>query len=475
MKKKRNLRWKLNGNRGDRPESSAGWRREFHMIWLLAVPTVIEQFLMTVVQYADTAMVGQLGAEASAAVGVTSTMMWLTNAPLNAIGIAVLAVIARHYGAGRKDLARNAAEQAVLLVGIAGVLEGILMTGLSPLIPVWLGADPSIQRNAFLYYCIVSIPMVFRASIIILGAAIRALKDTRGPMLVNVMMNILNLVLNFLLIYPFRTVKLAGISLILPGAGLGVAGAALATAISYAAGGIMMFVLFYRKKDFSICFRKIRYHRSVMRNCVGIAIPVAMERICVCLGHVVFTGQVTGFGTIALAAHSIALTAEQAFYIPGYGMQAAVSTLIGNALGERNEAKLKHISRISIAIAVAVMAVTGAALFWKAEFMMRLFTQDKAVIAAGEQVLRMVAVSEPIYGAVIILEGIYNGAGYTKTPLWISLFSMWGIRICGTWICLRLFGGGLKTAWLCMIADNVSRCILSVFVYFRGKWKQMEH
>lgn len=454
--------------------SGSGWRREFRMIGMLAVPTVIEQFLMTVVQYADTAMVGRLGAEASAAVGVTSSMMWLTNAPLNAVGIGVLAVIARHYGAGRRDLAKAAAGQALLLTVFVGLLEGILMTGLSPFIPVWLGADVTIQRDAFLYYCIVSIPMVFRAGIVILGAAIRALKDTRGPMVVNIMMNGLNLVLNFLLIYPARRVRLPGAHTVwIWGAGLGVAGAALATACAYTVGGILMFTLFYRKKDFSIRVREIHLDRSIMGSCVGIAVPVAMERICVCFGHVVFTGLVTGLGTIALAAHSIALTAEQAFYIPGYGMQAAVSTLIGNALGERNEEKVKQISGLSILIAVVVMAVTGAALFFHADFMMGLFTRDQKVIAAGAQVLRMVAVSEPIYGAVVIFEGIYNGAGYTRAPLGISLLAMWGIRICGTWICLRLFGGGLITAWICMIADNVTRCVLSAIVYIFGKWKRL--
>lgn len=454
--------------------SGSDWRREFRMIWMLAVPTVIEQLLMTVVQYADTAMVGRLGAEASAAVGVTSSMMWLTNAPLGAVGIGVLAVIARHYGAGRRDLAGAAAGQALLLTVIVGVLEGILMTGLSPFIPVWLGADKAIQREAFLYYCIVSIPMVFRAGIVILGAAVRALKDTRGPMIVNMMMNGLNLVLNFLLIYPSRSVRLPGeYSIWVWGAGLGVAGAALATACAYTVGGILMLVLFCRKKEFPIRFRAIRFDRRIMGSCVGIAVPVAMERICVCFGHVVFTGLVTGLGTIALAAHAIALTAEQAFYIPGYGMQAAVSTLIGNALGEQNEEKVKQISLLSILIAIAVMTITGAALFFHADFMMGLFTQDQEVIAAGAQVLCMVAVSEPIYGAVVIFEGIYNGAGYTRTPLGISLISMWGVRICGTWFCLQLFGGGLITAWTCMIADNVIRCLLSTVVYFRGKWKRL--
>lgn len=455
--------------------SGANWRREFRVIWMLAVPTVIEQLLMTVVQYADTAMVGRLGAEASAAVGVTSSMMWLTNSMLGAAGIGVLAVIARHYGAGRRELARAAAGQAFLLAIVVGMLEGLLMTGLSPFIPVWLGADKAIQKDAFLYYCIVSAPMVFRAGIVILGAAVRALKDTRGPMMVNIIMNGWNLVLNFLLIYPSRTIHLLGMeTLALPvwGAGLGIVGAALATACAYVVGGLMMLSLFCRKKEFHIRFQEIRLDWGIMGSCAAIAVPVALERLCVCLGHVVFTGLVAGLGTIALAAHSIALTAEQAFYIPGYGMQAAVSTLIGNALGEGNEEKVKQVSGLSILIAIVVMTVTGTALFLNAEFMMKLFTRDQGVIAAGSQVLRMVAVSEPVYGAVVIFEGIYNGAGYTKTPLAISLFSMWGVRICGTFMCLRLFGGGLVIAWICMIADNVSRCIFSALVFFRGKWKR---
>ncbi|MDL2249240.1 hypothetical protein LJC51_01150 [Lachnospiraceae bacterium OttesenSCG-928-J05] len=153
--------------------------RELKILWALALPTVIEQLLMTVVQYVDTAMVGRLGAQASAAVGVTSTMVWLSNAPLYAMGVGVLANIARASGQNDEIRVKKSAAQGALLVVLIGVLEGVLMCGISPILPKLLGAEERIREEASLYYLIISIPMLFRAAVIILGAGLRAVKEVK--------------------------------------------------------------------------------------------------------------------------------------------------------------------------------------------------------------------------------------------------------------------------------------------------------
>ena len=171
-----------------------------------------------------------------------------------------------------------------------------------------------------------------------------------------------------------------------------------------------------------------------MGDCVRIGAPVALSRVGACLGQVVFSSQVTRLGTTALAAHSLALTAEQAFYIPGYGMQAAAATLCGNALGARDGKRLRDVARTSVLLAAGVMAVTGSILFLFPGFMMSLFTPDEQVIELGQSVLRIVAVSEPVFGASIILEGVFDGIGDTRTPLVISIATMWGVRILATYL-----------------------------------------
>ena len=331
-----------------------------HLSW----PAILEQVLQTIVQMADSAMVGRISAQASAAVGVTTTAMWLLNGIFFAAAVGVLAYVARSVGAKEMEQARVGSMQAMILTVILGIIVGVIALSISGVLPVWMDADPEIRADASLYFFIICTPMIFRASIIIFGSVIRASGDTRTPMLINALMNLINVVLNFFLIYSTNTYSIFGISLTMPGAGLGIAGAAIATAISYVVGGILMFIVFYfGKKGVSPRGMKFRLDWGIMRQCITVSIPNALERMTTCLGQMVFTSMVAGLGTIPLAAHSIAITAEQAFYIPGYGFQTAANMLAGQTLGEKDEKKLDSISLTITLFAVGIMTITAFCLY----------------------------------------------------------------------------------------------------------------
>ena len=440
------------------------------LIAALAWPTMVEQALGVVVQYVDTAMVGRMGAHASACVGLTASTTWLVNSPLWALATGVLACTARYVGARDDEMTRRTATQAVLLALISGLVIGAVTLAVSPFLPAWLGAEEALRRDGSLYFAIVCAPMLFRAAQVIFSAAIRATGDTRTPMFINLGMNLVNIVLNALFIFETRPISILGLRLTVPGLGWGVIGAAVATAISYVFGGAAMTAVFWRNRYVSPRGRRIRFDREAMLPCVKIGIPVVGTRVATTLGHVVFTSLVTSLGTVALASHTIAITAEEAFYIPGYGMQAAASTLAGQSLGEGNLKKLRRVSMMIMLATMLMMTVTGAVLFAVPGAMMGLFTQDAAVIAGGIPLLRIVAVSEPIYGMAIILEGTFNGVGDTKAPFVISLGCMWGIRILFTCLCVKVFHLGLVPVWLCMVADNVTRGVLLAVRYARGRW-----
>jgi len=441
-------------------------------ILLLAWPAMVEQFLQTIVQYADTAMVGQLGVQATASVGLTSTVTWLTNSPMWAMGTGVLAVIARAVGAKDDRRTRSAAMSGIWLALIVGTAMLVITELCAPHLPGWLGADESIRRPGSLYFAIICAPMLFRALSMMMGSALRASGDTRTPMRVNLGMNLINVVLNFLLIFPTRTLTMLGAAFTMPGAGWGVIGAAIATAISMVFSGAFMLVKVLKSPVLSPLKLSARWDPPVIRECVRIGLPVAVQNLGVFSGHVVFASLVTSLGSTALATHSIALTAEQLFYIPGYGMQAATSTLCGIALGRRDEEELGRVSRTALLIAMGLMTLTGAALFAFPAAMMGLFTHDPDVIAGGAVVLRIVACSEPLYAAMIIFEGVFHGVGQTKYPFVVSLVTMWGVRVLGTLICVRVIGLGLPAVWLCMVGDNVTRAMLLGIRYARGKWKR---
>ncbi len=447
-------------------------REMMRTIFCLAWPTVMEQALQTVVQYADTAQVGAIGANASAAVGLTTTMMWLINAPMFALAMGVLSCISRALGAKDTERAQKAAAQSVLITAALGVALGAVTLSISPFLPGWLGAAPEIQKDASVYFAIVCAPMLFRASSIVFGSVLRATGNTKTPMVINTIMNIMNIVLNFLLINPSQTWKIGSLSIPMWGAGLGVAGAAIATAAAYAAGGILMAAAAWRDPVLGLRGRKIRYDGEVMGQCIRIGTPIAAERVTACLGQVVFTSLIARLGTIAMAAHSIAITAEQAFYIPGYGMQAAAATLSGHSAGAKDEKKLMQYSSTITMIAVLFMGLLSVLLFLFPSAVMQIFSRDREVIGLGAQVLRIVAVSEPFFAVVIIMEGVFNGVGDTKIPFVFSLVSMWGVRILFTYLCVSVFHLGLTAVWLCMVGDNMTRFVCMVIRYGRGSWKK---
>ena len=440
----------------------------------LALPTMLEQLMHTAVQYVDTAMVGSLGTQASAAVGSTSTVGWLVGSSLSALGVGFLSYIARSMGAGDKEKCRRASGQAVLAVLVAGILFTVLTLTLSPIVPVLMQVDPDIRDIAATYFFIVYTPMLFRAASIIFGGVLRGAGDTKTPMRVGILVNIINVVLNFLLIYPTRTLALPWFDLFVPGAGLGVIGAGVASAVSFAVGGIAITVAVFKHPVISPRGQKLRPDKEILRPCLKVAAPNMAQRFATSLGYVVFASMINSLGDISTAAHGFANTVESAFYIPGFGMQAAAATLAGNCVGAKDKGKLKDLGRLMLVCEVLLMIVSGGLLFLLARPMMCIFSSDPEVISLGATVLRMVALSEPFYGVTIITEGMMQGVGNTKTPFFFNVLGMWGMRIFGTFLCLWLLPNPtLVAAWGCMIAHNLALfCMFSVY-YKKGKWSPL--
>ena len=284
-------------------------------------------------------------------------------------------------------------------------------------------------------------------------------------------MNVINIFLNFLLISPARSLTIFDRTFTVWGAGWGVAGAGIASAISLVIGGTCMTIAAWRSPVLGLSVKAVRYDRDVMGQCIRVGLPIAGERVLFSFGQVVFTAITARLGTLAMAAHSIALAAEQAFYIPGYGMQTAAATLAGYSAGEKSEKQLMQYSSTSMFIATVLMAALSAALFLFAEPIMSIFTPDQQVVELGGLALRIVAVSEPFFAVLVILEGIFSGLGDTKAPFVFSLISMWGVRITTTLLCVTVFHFGLGAVWACMAIDNMTRFTMMMVRFLRGKWK----
>ena len=313
------------------------------MLLTLAWPTILENLLETILQYVDTAMVGHLGAQATATVSLTSTYTWLIQSVIGALGVGFLSYIARAVGEKDQSKIRKASRLAMIVALLAGGILMAITLWMAPHVPVWMGAEKAIHADATRYFIFINLPMIFRAATIIFASAIRATGDTKTPMIVNVWVNVINIGLNYVFIYLL---------------GKGAVGAGMATMVSYTIGGLLMTVVFLHnprldvlgkggspaqgKEGKPLVIEKAQdilpvTTRQVLTAVLAISLPVVLTRLASCLGHVVFTSFVSSMDTITYAAHAIAITAEEIFYIPGYGMMAATSTLIGHAIGEKNK------------------------------------------------------------------------------------------------------------------------------------------
>lgn len=445
----------------------------FTTIWALAWPTMLEQLMQTAVQYIDTAMVGTLGTQATAAVGSTGTVNWLVGSTISAMGVGFLSYISRAYGAKEQDNARRAAAQAVLLTLVLGIFFTVTTLSLSRWVPVWMQVDPGIQAMASQYFFILYLPMLPRTASIIFGTVLRAAGDTRTPMKIGVLVNLVNVVLNFLLIYPTRAVTVGSLSFTVYGAGFGVIGAAVASAAAFAVGGVCIACVLWRHPAISPRGQKFRPDMQILKPCMRVAFPNMLQRFGTSLGYVAFAAMINSLGEISTAAHTIANTVESAFYIPGYGMQTAAATLAGNAYGAQDEKRMKSLASMFIPLEIILMIGSGAGLFLAAPGLMRLFSTSGAVIGLGATVLRMVAVSEPFYGFSIIIEGFMMGVGKTRLPFVFNIIGMWMVRIVGTFLCTQLLDMGLISAWACMIAHNLLLFALFLICYVKGIWNPL--
>lgn len=431
------------------------YREVLWSVIVVALPTMLEQILSVLMQYVDTAMVGHLGATATAAVSTSTSITWLIGSVPVAFGVGAMTQIAQAIGAGENHkISQVAKVSLVFAIGVGVVLEAICLI-CTPFVAHWMGAAEKVAPAATRYFFWVSVPIVFKSINYVLASAIRATKDTKTPMYISVAANALNLILDYIFIYIFNW---------------GVDGAAYATCISAVASGLAVLIVFLRHKEFKLEGKLFELDKEVTSRMWRLAIPVLLINVASTSGYVVFAGLVSHMGTIIFAAHSIAVGAEELFYIGGYGFKSAANTMVGIAYGEQDHDKYHAVCVSSIISTLAIMTLSGVLLFIFAAPLMSFFTNDPAVIELGATVLKMVAFNEPFFGLYIISEGIYYGLGKTKYPFVVESCGMWLIRILSTFIGIHFFGMGLIYVWCCMIADNVIKAIFMTIPVYR-LWK----
>ena len=436
------------------------------VVLMLSIPSILEQIVVTAMEYIDAAMVGHIGAEATAAIGIVSSSTWLLHGILVGLYNAFSIQIAQYLGADRQQDARGVLRQAMLFNLAAGLAAAAFGIGISGHLPGWLGADVSLQANASAYFAIWSAALPFTMAMGMYTSMLRASGDALTPGLISVLVCVLDAIFNFFLINPTRT--LWGITVW--GAGLGVPGAALGTALATVVGGLLaLCILLFREGP--LCIRKPgswKITRACIRNLGKVGVPLAAERAALSSAQVLQVRIVSQLGTVAIAANSLGVSAEGLCYMAGYGIQGAAIALIGQAVGAHRKDMAKRFAWLCTLMGMGIMTLTGAGLFAFAPALMSIFTADAAVIALGARVLRIEAFAEPMFGASIVASGAMQGAGDSTACFVLNLVSMWGIRLTLAFLLAPRLG--LMGVWGAMCFELCVRGLLFLIRLARGKW-----
>ncbi len=444
-------------------------------IMILAGPAIIEMLMATLVQFVDTAMVSRLGPSVIAAVAVNMSPTMLLSALFAGVGVGTTALVARHFGAGEKEDARLVSKQSVMIgvFGAAVLMMLALIFGRS--VPAIMGAEPDVIPLAAIYLRILSIGFVPMFTSFIAASALRGAGDTKTPMRANIISNIINVTGNFFLIFPSRIITVLGLRIPVWGADMGISGAALSTTVARLIAGIMIVGALYGGRTHIKLTLKESYmpDPAVIKKIIRIGFPTAMERFVLSMGQVFMTRIVAGLGTVQLAAHHIAIVAEAISYMPGFGFSIAATTLVGQMLGAKRPDRAEKYAYETLRISVVVMTAMGMILFLFPQQLMQIFTDDPDVIRYGAVCLRIVAFSQPFFASGMVQAGALRGAGDTKWPLYITMISMWGIRLTIAWFLVYIMDMGLTGAWLAITLDLTVRGILMYMRFRKGEWKRI--
>ena len=451
--------------RGGQPMSL---RQQVKLTLLLCGPAVLAQVATILLQFIDTAMVGSLGAGPSASIGLVATTTWILGGFCMAASQGFSVQVAHLVGSNDFVNARKVMRQGLTSVLLFSLLIMLIGLSIAEPLPRWLGGPEEIRQEASGYfrifcYFIPTMQLAFFG-----GSMLQCSGNMKVPSLLNIFMCVLDVLLNFLLIFPSREIHLGGLAFTLPGAGMGVRGAALGTGLAEAITAVLMlYFLLLRSKEMGIRHEKGSFipAGATLRNAFGITGPMWLQNVIMRGAHIASTIIIAPLGAVSIAANAFAITAESFCYMPGYGMGDAATTLVGQSLGARRKQFARDFAKICTLLGVAMMSALAVVMWLIAPQIMSLLSSDPDVVALGARVLRIEAFAEAGYAAAIVAYGACVGAGDTLVPSIINLGSMWLVRIVPAIFLTRHFG--LVGYWVVMCVELNVRG-LAMFLRTRG-------
>ena len=442
-----------------------------NLIVLLSIPSVLAQVTNVMMFFIDQAMVGSLGAEAPAAIGLVESTIWLFGGLAGAISMGFSVQTSHFIGANDFVKARQVVRHALVCCLSLSLMVMLIALLISPSLPLWLGGGEDIAHDASVYFLIFSLAIPFMQLNNLSANMLKCEGNMRVASVMSVVLCVLDMVFNFFLIFPTRAVVVGGVALTIPGGGLGVAGAALGTAIAYVLSSLFQaWFAFLRSPILSI--RRVgepfRFVSAYLVKAVKISVPMACQSALMSGAQIVSTMIVAPLGNFAIAANTFAITAESLCYMPGYGLGDAATTLVGQSIGARRPDLCRSFARMTVFCGMVVMALMGVIMYVAAPELMGLMTPVSEIRDLGAGCLRIEAFAEPFFAASIVSYSVCVGAGDTLRPAVINLCSMWFVRLSLAALLARTYG--LQGVWTAMAIELTFRGILFLIRLFRGRW-----
>lgn len=434
--------------------------------WALAWPVVLEQALAMLSQVVDAAMVGRLGKEATAAIGLSMQPFQLLNATFMGLSIGTTALAARAIGAGNRDEAGQVAGQALTIALIFGSIISTLGFLKADWIITFMKAEDVVRAIGQEYVRAMMPGMLLFFVFTIATGALRGAGDTRTPMLINLGLNVIHILVNYLLIFG---------NLGFPS--LGAAGAGISTSISRTLGGIaMLLVLTTGKAKLRVNWKRVitKFDWKLFGRILNIGVPAMLERTLTSSGQIQYARMVAGLGTEAYAAHALSLNVESLSFMPGMGFATAATALVGQRLGAKDPDGAEKCALLSMRMGLISMGSMGLLFFLFPAQFLRIFTVDSAVIARGVPLLRIVAFTQIPEALGFVIPGALRGAGDTRVSMYVTVLGAWFVRVGLTYCLMNIAHLGLIAAWIAMFLDWVARSSLYWMRFRRGKWKTLK-
>lgn len=409
------------------------YRRVIGLAW----PVITQNLLETLVGVVDTILVARLGAAAIAGVGTALQVMFFLLSILSAVTIGASIMVAHAIGGRDRLGAQRVAKQAITW-GILGAvpLAALGFVGAGAMIGAF-GVDPDVAKIGADYLRITMLSLPALLLVFVGGAILRGAGDTRTPLLVGILNNILNAGLAWALIYGHVGMP-----------ALGTDGSAWAAAIGRIVGAAVLLLVLVRGNELlSLRARHDWWPRfAAVRQVLALGVPAAIEQVLISVAFTVLTIIIATLGTADLAAQRISFNALSVGFLPGIGFSIATSTLVGQALGAGRRAEARAAARASATWASLWMGGMAIVFFVFAPQIMRLFTDDRAVIDLGANSLRVLAFSQPLWGQLFVWAGALRGAGNTRLPLIFNVFGMWlGVGL--SFLLIEFFEPTLPLVW----------------------------